>query len=232
MTEDHSTPCSLLVWVLEDDASMRFIFDETLSCHYNLLFFERLGDLEKALNGPHKPPFLMILDIRLPDRNLIQSGQFILKAPYPFMVVSSLDQIDVIRRCYEAGCEDYLIKPFKKNELLIALENFQNRNSDPVPGNALPDLRSLPDEMTISRDGHGAVELTVKEMKIFRMLYANFGKDIPRPQIHKQVWRNLSVSEKALDVHLFNLRAKLSNLGLRITCVNKAYRLSDATAEP
>ena len=42
----------------------------------------------------------------------------------PTFIVSSVDDLDVMRFCFKEGVLDYLTKPFRPNELLVKIENI------------------------------------------------------------------------------------------------------------
>lgn len=70
--------------------------------------------------------------------------------------------------------------------------------------------------MQLKKDGETFATLTVKELQIFTILFKNFNQYVSRKKIFEEAWKGTNVSTKTLDVHLFNLRKKIINSGLRI----------------
>jgi adenylate cyclase len=72
-----------------------------------------------------EPPDLVLLDILMPELDGFQVLQRMrdeaLLRTVPVIVVSSVDELDMIVRCIEAGADDYLIKPFNHTLLRARL---------------------------------------------------------------------------------------------------------------
>ena len=59
-------------------------------------------------------------------------------------------------------------------------------------------------------------ELTSKELMIFDLINNAPNKQISRSDLIGKVWKDVSVGSKTLDVHIFNIRRKLSKLNVKI----------------
>lgn len=204
-----------VVWILEDDAGARFVYGEILEFRAELKFFVTLGELKSALDASLPLPSLLIADMRLPDGAFIDllvqtkhAGLF----NVAFIVVSSVDDIDILRECFAEGALDYITKPFNKMELLAKVERILARtrsNSITINGSTL--VATLP--------SGEKVQLTPKELQILSILGETPGARVERRQIVNLVWGDVSVSKKTLDVHLVNLRRKLATSGTDIEFV-------------
>lgn len=104
------------IWVLEDDPSQKFVFEEILGMRYETKFFDSLQSFSEQMDHlPETLPNLVLADLRLPDGNFLNyistnSHEFFLT--HPLMIVSSMDDLDVLRSCFASGAHDYLTKPF------------------------------------------------------------------------------------------------------------------------
>jgi DNA-binding response OmpR family regulator len=70
--------------------------------------------------------------------------------------------------------------------------------------------------MKVKRGEHAFAQLTAKELQIFSVLHREQGKRLTRQKLQSEVWGDVAVGGKALDVHLFNLRRKIAALGVEI----------------
>lgn len=215
------------IWILEDDPGVQFVYEEVLGIRYRLSAFSCMADFRKALAEPSADlPCLLIADIRLPDESFLsflhsEASKKIRSVPY--MMVSSIDDLDALRLCFERGAIDYLTKPFAKSELIVKLERFFARPKEVVPEPVDEPAPSEPTGFTldsvahtISGANHRPLGLTTKEFQIIMMLKVSQNIGTTRREILKQVWGNLKVNEKTLDVHLHNLRRKIAPLGMKI----------------
>jgi len=202
-----------LVWVLEDNADCQFIYEQSLNQRYRLRIIDSIAGLVRALREPGvEPPIVVVADLRLADGNFLdflcgeKGGLF---GGLPFIVISDIDDLDVMRACFERGALDYLTKPFTRSELIVKLERLHEKQRS--SGEIVLDLERL----RVSRDDASA-RLTAKELQIFTRLHRAAGKPVAREQIEREVWVGARVGAKSLDVHLFNMRRKLAALGMSI----------------
>ncbi len=210
-----------LLWILEDDADSRFILEESLGIRYQVRLFSSLAELDTALTAEDERPSLLIADLRLPDGTFVEfcarKKQQGAQLP-PFVVVSSMDDLDFLRECYRQGALDYLSKPFSKNELIAKIERWlpvSKVTPDPAAG-VLQGGIVLHSLRLRVEDAQGrSQQLTSKEYQILTILHQSAGF-VSRDLLQRRIWGDVSVAAKTLDVHIFNLRKKLAALNLRV----------------
>ena len=107
------TPASILV-VDDNETNRILLHDLIVSCGYEPVLAQ--NGLSALAQIHRHPPDLVLLDILMPELDghevltrLKESG--VLRS-LPVIVVSSVDDMESIVRCIEAGADDYLIKPF------------------------------------------------------------------------------------------------------------------------
>jgi CheY-like chemotaxis protein len=70
-------------------------------------------------------PALIVLDLRLPDADGFTVCEQLADSPQtctiPIIILSGMEQPDVLRRCRAAGCQYYVRKPYDPNALLILI---------------------------------------------------------------------------------------------------------------
>lgn len=115
------------ILVVEDDRSIGVLLDHILSESYETKIVSNGYD---ALAGMQKGniPDLIITDLSMPKmggndlmRNLKTSSFF---KQIPIMVLSASDKSSERIHCLKNGANDYLIKPFNPEELLIRINNM------------------------------------------------------------------------------------------------------------
>ena len=206
-----------VIWILEDREEDRFLYGQALGLSYSLRLFGTIEELSQGFKKLDESPDLLILDVMLPQQNLIKAGRFSLSTDVPFMVISSLVDIDVMRRCFESGALDYLTKPFVLSLLQAKVERYFHKR--------LPNTRSpvMLDVSTLSVKCRGVepVYLTPKQFKIMKLLSENLENGVSRMHLVATVYENQVVHEKAIDAHLSMLRKKILPLALDVKSVGK-----------
>ncbi len=200
------------ILILEDNSDCVEIYKDLLATCYELTFISKIGDL----SHPDFNPYLfnaLLADMTLPDGKFldwVMKSHSTIMEDVPTIIVSSLDDVDTLRNSYEWGASDYLVKPFKKNELLVKLERI---------------LKIKEANSTLNLD-HAFVDgLTLIENKIFNYMLQFNGKCIHREGIYQAIWKKVQVSSKTLDVHLSNLRKKMTNSSWKIESHQDGWKL-------
>ncbi len=218
-----------VIWIIEDDAGCQFVYEEILSIRYKIKIFSTFTAFKKALNmspqgsvrgqGKGDHPDLVILDLRLPGEyllHILSSQEGSIFDDLSFLVVSSVDDIDALRLCFERGALDYITKPFSKNELIVKVERCLKGLRADRENDDEGELILDPTFLTAKRHGIIVSSLTTKEMQILSLLKNAPHQTVLRQELMLKVWGGVSVSSKTLDVHIFNLRKKIIELGVEI----------------
>lgn len=210
------------IWVLEDEQSSQYIYRQVLEPRYDVKFLESLRAFEEAVGDFTLPrPSLIIADLRLPDGNfvnLLSSDKARNQIPAPFIVVSCVDDLEILRYCFSAGAKDYLTKPFGKAELVFKVE--QGLGISTTSEMTAEDSAAVPflnqSLKFLTKDNDHFSNFTKKELQILSILFDSKDRTASRDELIQKVWGKTQVGSKTLDVHFFNLRKKLSKLGLEI----------------
>lgn len=170
--------------------------------------------LAKALNGRDD---LIILDIGLPAMDgfdLCRRLRAEKDTPVLFLTARD-DEIDRIVGL-ELGGDDYVTKPFSPRELVARVRAILKRSQGGAGANGT--LRRGVLELDPARhlcrvDGQN-VALTQREMAILSLLMSRPENVFAKPQLSDAVYGPvIHVSDRTLDSHLRNLRAKLREAG-------------------
>lgn len=156
---------------------------------------------------------LLILDIKL--RQKIDGIDICKKARSrnkncAILIFSVLSDIETKRKCFECGADDYLIKPFNIEELVLRTKALLRRRAKPV----MKDILSLEDlSMNIvSREIKRAdklVKLSPIETSILEILLRNKNRVVAHPQIVSHVWGLDEPETNVLESHICSLRKKI-----------------------
>ncbi len=214
------------IWILEDDASCVFVYREILEYRFNLKFFDSVESFETALLSDQGPS-LVIADLRLPDGSFLKflaNNNVWVHRAIPFIVISSMDDLDVLKFCHEEGALDYLTKPFARAELLFKVKKVLEQANPVCPSAGLPRVIKLSKceveidatESAIKVSDGRKAHLTFKEMQIMSLLWDSLPDPISRQEILTTLWKEVHVSNKTIDVHIFHLRKKIAPLNLNI----------------
>jgi len=163
----------------------------------------------------HSHPFdLVILDINLPGISGYELCKEIRNRnqQVPVIMLTALNAIDDKIEGFDAGADDYVVKPFDFKELLVRIRALLKRlrHNGPV-GNILRvgDLVMNLDSKEVSRDGH-AITLTAKEFQLLEYLVKNKNRVVSRADIALNVWDiDFDTKTNVIDVYVTFLRKKL-----------------------
>ncbi len=157
---------------------------------------------------------LIILDVILPYINGIELCKIIREKNLniPILMLTALGTLDDKISGFDAGSDDYLVKPFEFNELLIRVKALLKRSQGTPQGNKTLRIDNLTldlEKMTAKR-GETQIELTAKEFNLLEFLLRNKGKIMSRAAIAEQVWEiTFDTGTNVVDVYINLLRKKI-----------------------
>ncbi len=160
------------------------------------------------------PYDLVILDVSLPDLSGLELAQYIRhrKSPVPVLMLTALDTTADKLLGFEAGADDYLVKPFDFLELLARLKALLRRSGALNEADRLlrvADLELDRHERVARRMGR-TIDLTAREFALLEYLMRNAGRVVSRVDIAEQVWDiGFDTGTNVIDVYISYLRAKV-----------------------
>ena len=200
-------------------------------------------DVEVAYDGrlgyklfQSRPFNLVVLDINLP----IHSGYELCKMiraendDIPIIMLTALSSLEDKIEGYDAGADDYVIKPFEFRELLMKIRVlFRRSGNERVPvGNVLKagDLQMNLDTKEVRREGQ-VINLTAKEFQLLEFLVRNKNRVVSRADIAVNVWEiDFDTNTNIIDVYINYVRNKVDKpfeRKLIQTLVGMGYILKD-----
>lgn len=157
---------------------------------------------------------LIILDINLPGLNGYElCQQFKASHPHiPIIFLTALDSLDDKVTGFESGADDYLVKPFEFQELLLRAKALIRRSGSSIGIGkklVLADLEMETSGKIVSRAGK-RIELTAREFSLLEYLMINKGRVVSRVDIAEKVWDlDFDTSTNVIDVYINYLRKKI-----------------------
>lgn len=160
------------------------------------------------------PYGLVILDINLPGMNGYDLCRWIRQhnQRVPIVMLTALNTTDNKIEGFDAGADDYIVKPFDFKELLVRLRALLKRIYQTTPsGNLLTiaDLSMNLDSKEVTRAGK-PVSLTAKEFQLLEYLVRHKNRVVSRADIALNVWDiDFDTKTNVIDVYVNFLRKKI-----------------------
>jgi two-component system, OmpR family, copper resistance phosphate regulon response regulator CusR len=157
---------------------------------------------------------LVVLDINLPLLNGYELCKEIRKtnSKIPIIMLTALGTPENKLVGFEAGADDYVLKPFDFRELLARVNVFLKRTSLEIPQLhilKIADFEMNLDTKTATRAGK-KIDLTSKEFALMETFLKNKGKLLSREFIIEKVWDlEFETGTNIIDVYVNYLRKKV-----------------------
>lgn len=201
--------------VVDDDHNVR---------HLVAAYLEREGyEVHEAEDGPSAvrevervAPDLVILDIMLPGMGGLQVARRVAASRgIPIIMLTARGDEDDVLRGFDAGADDYLVKPFSPKVLVARVGAVLKRSrGEPADQEERLERDGLvidPKAREVWIDG-SEVELTAIEFDLLRTLAEHPGWVYSREQLLERVWGYDYLGDsRAVDVHVANLRKKIGD---------------------
>ncbi len=219
----------MLVLVAEDDAKLREVLVRGLrDAGYSVDTASR-GDeaLDLLLRHAYAAA---VLDWRMPGMDGIEVVTALRKEarPTPILMLTARDTPADRIHGLDAGCDDYLVKPFDFEEMLARLRALMRRPTQTLGVHLRVGALIIdPVERTASVDGE-FIGLTPTEYAIVEVLARRSPAVVGRDAIANHAWPDMldPIGSNSIDVHIARLRAKLVAAGIRFEAVRRVgYRL-------
>lgn len=145
----------------------------------------------------------------------------------PILIATPDKAVETRMLGLERGAADYLVKPFDKNELLLRVSTVLRRRIGTSGRIKLRGGLKLDMETGYLGDGAKWITLTPKERQAFSLLLEYGNQPTPKSQLKNAIADGKSITDNALEVVIYRLRAKASQWGMNI----RVYRSSGYVLE-
>ena len=160
-------------------------------------------------------PDLVVLDLGLPRLDGVEVCRRLrADSDVPILMLTARSETEDRVGGLDSGADDYLVKPFERNELLARIRALLRRR--PPRGSAsleVSDLTLNPDTREVRR-GEREIELTNREFELLEHLMRNERLVVSRERLLDEVWGyDPTAATNTIDVFISNLRRKFEEGG-------------------
>jgi DNA-binding response OmpR family regulator len=198
------------VLVVEDDADIAGVLQRSLRMErYEVrIAADGIAALEESKTFH---PDIVILDLGLPKLDGVEVAKRLrADSDIPILMLTARDSVEDRVTGLDSGADDYLVKPFERQELLARLRSLLRRR--PPRGTAplrIADLVLNPDTHEVKR-GEEVMDLTQREFELLEYMMRNERIVLSRQRLLDDVWGYDPFSTtNTIEVFISNLRRKL-----------------------
>jgi len=213
----------LRLLLLEDD---KFICEQIktyfeLNSHKVQVYYDGESLLDNAILEDFD---IFLFDINTPKKNGIETLKQIREENIntPAIFLTALSDIEFVKKGYNAGCNDYVRKPFNLEEVELRIMQLLHKNSSKkvkIDENYSFDTSKM--ELYFKQS---VVELSNTQKDLIYILVKNLGTPVPSDTILDYVWSEKSVCKNTLRTQIKKLRVKLKS-NFIINVRNSGYKI-------
>jgi DNA-binding response OmpR family regulator len=174
---------------------------------------------------------VIIMDIMMPKLNGIETVAHLRQKRHlntPVLFLTARDQLEDKVAAFEAGGDDYLVKPFAMRELILRLEALSKRgrqleNKQLVVGDLTLDIALR----EVRREGV-VLKLSKIQFHLLSLLMQQYPSVVTKQHIFATIWHGDAPDSDALRSHIYALRNVLDkgfNFNMLETIHGQGYRL-------
>jgi DNA-binding response OmpR family regulator len=196
----------------EDDFDFAAILKQYLELHQYEVVWAENGEM--ALDYFKNQTFdICVFDVMMPKLDGFSLAEKVIdinpETPFIFLTARKLKEDKIIG--LKLGADDYIVKPFEADELILRLQNILKRIEQKRSLNGINTIEIGSyifdnERLTLSHQNH-IQQLTEKEASLIEYLYLNHNQLLKRDQILMSVWKNDDYfSGRSMDVFISRLR--------------------------
>jgi DNA-binding response OmpR family regulator len=195
---------------VEDDSTLAFLTADNLEQYYEVVHFTNGKDAFEAFKQQDFD--LCILDVMLPEMDGFELAEAIRKrnveVPIIFLSAKTLKEDRI--KGLKLGADDYLVKPYSMEELILKIEVFLQRSQkQPAVKNTTCTIGSFtfdPDNYALAKDGE-TIQLTERESALLKLFIDNKNSILKREKILTALWGTDDYfMGRSMDVFISRLR--------------------------
>ena len=179
-----------------------------------------VGDGRCALDEVRRePPDLLVLDLMLPRVNGLEVCRTLRTTlpTLPIVMLTARSTEEDVLRGLDLGADDYVVKPFSPRQLMARIRSLLRRAAASAARHPEDDELRGPGALVLHpgrhevRYGSHAVDCTPSEFTLLELMAGRPGQAFTRDQLGDHLnGTGRVVSRRAVDMHVMNLRRKLS----------------------
>jgi len=209
------------ILVIDDDIAINELIKVNLELNGYKVIQANDGTTGFAL-AKQELPSLIVLDVMMPEVDGFTVAQRIRQnedlSKTPILMLTALSQITDKVKGFNIGVDDYLVKPFEMDELLVRVRALLKR-SHLIPESCatrelltLGDVTLLPETYSVKIKDKVA-KLTPIEFDILNLLFQNHGNMVSSAKLLKDIWGyDPDDNIETIRVHIKHLRTKIDKI--------------------
>ena len=218
------------VLIVEDDREISSLLVNYLKENDYIVSAAKDGRAASELINNEKYD-IILMDMMLPYKSgdilikELRNSDDAAKASTPVIVLSAKSMKDTRLEVLRMGADDYIIKPFDLDEVLVRMEVVLRRSENETPSNNTKKTSDKTGEIlshgnliinkslnSVSYNGE-PLKLTLKEMQLLELFLENPQKTFTKANLYEAVWNDTYIYEdNTINVHMSNLRSKLKKV--------------------
>jgi DNA-binding response OmpR family regulator len=206
---------SAKILLVEDDPNLGFVIKDNLALKgFDVTLCENGADGYKTFQ--QKPFDLCVLDVMMPKQDGFSLAKSIREKNkhVPILFVTAKSMLEDKIAGFESGGDDYIVKPFSMEELVLRIGVFLRRSNATNGQEEVFNIGSFSfnfTNLTLQHDGESKI-LTHKEAEVLRLLCENKNRVLKREEILKAVWGDDDYFlGRSMDVFISKLRKYLKD---------------------
>ena len=150
---------------------------------------------------------VIVVDLMMPGENGLEFLIDIRKNNYktPAIMLTAMSDIENKTQCFEGGCDDYLVKPFEPQELILRIKNILKKTKQTNKNCVFGEYTFDFDKQILLKNGE-QVYLTDIETKLLNILCKNINIPLTRQDLLID-----DLNERSVDVSIARLRKKIED---------------------
>lgn len=198
----------------EDDETIAFLIQDSLESYYDISCYR---DGKSALEAFNNESFdICLLDIMMPEMNGFELAKCIRdkNSEIPIIFISAKALKEDRIKGLKIGADDYLVKPFSIEELILKIEVFLKRSkkTEILPQKYKVGKYSFDPKNYTLQDSESTITLTQRESEVLFYFIRHKNTVLKRQDILKAVWGDDDYfMGRSLDVFISRLRKVFSD---------------------
>jgi two-component system, OmpR family, copper resistance phosphate regulon response regulator CusR len=201
------------ILIIEDDLRVAELLKRGLEEQGYMVFVTHDGASGLQL-GREVSIDLVITDVMMPEIDGLELCTQLkeIKPVLPILILTALGKTDQKLEGFDAGADDYLVKPFEMRELIARVKAILKRATQPKQYAGVLAYAGLVlnlDTKEVTRDGQ-SIHLTPKEFGLLTYMLQNRERVLSRSEIAEKVWdTHFDTGTNFIDVYINYLRKKI-----------------------
>jgi two-component system response regulator RpaA len=209
------------ILVVDDDIAINELIKVNLElAGYNVI--QAHDGIKGFALAKQELPSLVVLDVMMPEVDGFTIAKRIRQnddtKDIPIIMLTALSQLNDKVTGFNIGVDDYLVKPFEIEELLVRVRALLKRSKQIPESASVRDLLSI-EEVTLLPEIYSVkindkqAKLTPIEFDIFNLLFQNHGTMVSSAKLLKEIWGYSPDDDiETIRVHIRHLRSKIDKI--------------------